>query len=307
MSENHDAKKYAVGILSTTTAFMMWGVLPLYWKQLMNISPIEILANRILWSFFCMLILLLVQKGWKEIRDAAANRSVLKYSLISGIIITMNWGTYIWAVNANHVVEASLGYYITPLFMVLLGTVLYKERLSKLQIVALCMAFIGVLVLSIQFGKVPWIAFVLTITFSLYGLIKKQIQAGPLVALILETAMMSPLAILYIFTTRFTGAEGLNAIDLRTGLLLVGAGIVTSIPLLLFAKGTKSIAFSTVGFIQYLAPSISLMLGIFVFREPFTGVHVVSFSFIWCALILYSFSLYSAYQRSKPVTEELII
>lgn len=286
-----DNKEYTYGVLGAVLAFVLWGVLAIFWKQLAHVSPLEVLANRILWSFIWMFILLLCQGKIKLLKEVAKDKKNVKYTFLAGLAVTGNWGTYIWAVTSGNVVEASLGYYINPLFLIFLGMVLYKEKLGKLQIGALLLALTGVLTLVFRYGRIPWIALLLTITFSLYGVVKKHINVEPVIGIVMETGMMLPFALTFIVLFRNVYPMQAASLDLRTVILLSCSGIVTSFPLLLFSKCTQIIEFSTMGFIQFITPTLSLLLGIFLYKEEFTIYHLISFFLIWCALALYSISL----------------
>lgn len=278
------------GILYAIAAFASWGFLPLYWHSLDVVPAAEILAHRILWSFAFTFLLMIICGSWKKVREVFSNKLSLIGVILSSILISMNWFTYIWAINNNHIIESSLGYYINPLFSVLLGVIVLRERLNSWQLTSLSMAFVGVSIITFQYGKIPWVALSLTLTFGLYGLVKKVISLDSLTGLFFETLLVSPLALYYIIGKQGYG-NGFFGIT-STGIisLLIFSGVVTSLPLLWFSKAAKMIPLSTIGFTQYLAPSITLILGIIVFREPFTIADIISFGFIWCALIIYSIS-----------------
>lgn len=290
-----------MGIMYAVAAFTAWGFLPLYWKVLKQMPAGEILAHRILWSFVFVFLLLAVMGRWKELRQAAVNRSNLAAMLLSSVLISANWYIYIWAINDNHVVEASLGYYINPLFNVLLGVAVLKERLNPRQLVSLVLAFAGVSIITLQYGKVPWIALSLTLTFGLYGLVKKLTRLDAMTGLFFETLCVAPVALGYIIMLQVNGTGAFGVATGGTTFLLMLAGVVTALPLLWFAQGARLVPLSTIGFAQYISPSISLVLGIFVFREPFTGVEILSFGLIWSALVLYSWSLYK--EKKVPPQE----
>ncbi|WP_425807523.1 EamA family transporter RarD [Desulfitobacterium sp. Sab5] len=278
------------GIIYTMGAFSAWGLLPIYWKQLNTISPMGILANRIIWSFVFVAVLLSLKKQWGKTWSLFKNLTTVLSLVLSSFIITLNWLIYIWAVNSNHVVEASLGYYINPLITVLLGILVLHERLDRWQVVSIALAAIGILILTVEFGKIPWIALSLAITFALYGLAKRLIQADALTGIALETLIMVPAGLIYLTFFQGQGAIDLGKINGWTMLLLAGSGVVTATPLLWFAQGAKTIPFATVGFIQYVSPTLSLLLGVFLYKESFSMVHVFSFSFIWTAVAIFTIS-----------------
>jgi chloramphenicol-sensitive protein RarD len=281
------------GVLYAALAYFMWGILPLYWKLLDHITAGEILAHRIFWSFVFMILLLMFNRQlvlfWNQLQMVVKNPKKAIGVIVAALLISMNWFIYIWAVNHEHVVEASLGYYINPLVSVVLGMVVLKERLNIWQLISFILAIIGVLIITIQHGSFPWIALSLAVSFGLYGLAKKVATFDSSIGLTLETMVVTPVSLLYIVYAQAKGIGSFDVTDWST-LLLVGAGPATALPLLYFAKGAKRISLTMIGFLQYIAPTISLLLGIFLFHETFTKTHFYSFSFIWAALIIFSFS-----------------
>lgn len=294
-------KTYGKGILYALGAYTLWGIFPLYWHLITKVSAVEILAHRIFWSAIFMFILawyvykiklIPVLKNWKQ----------MKYLLITGTLISANWGVYIWAVNNNHVVDASLGYYINPLINVVLGYLFLNERLNKLQRVALFMALVGVTYLTIDYGKFPVIALFLASTFAAYGLLRKKAKVDAVPALTIETALVAPLALVFLISTFITNKSTYTLSDFSTMILLLGAGPATAIPLLLFGKAAETVPLSILGFVQYLSPSLQLFIGLFIFKEPFTSAHLICFSFIWFGLLLFSMS----FSKKKEIIEEVI-
>ncbi|MGG2091628.1 EamA family transporter RarD [Bacillus sp. S13(2024)] len=280
------------GIIYATSAYMMWGILPLYWKLVDEVRAEEILAHRIVWAFAFMLLVLVICKRFGQFMNELVQffkRPKLFMSLTAAsILISGNWFVYIWAVNHNHVIEASLGYYINPLVSILLGTLVLKEKLNFWQYVAVGLAAFGVAILTVRYGSIPWIAISLACTFGLYGLSKKLLDYDSMIGLTMETMIVMPIALIYLGMLGVQGIGSFGSVSITSTLLLAGAGIVTALPLLYFAKGTKLIPLSMVGFLQYIAPTISLVLGIFVFHEHFTGTHMIAFFFIWIALFTFS-------------------
>ena len=281
---------HLIGTCYAFAAFTSWGLLPLYWKLLKQIPSAEILAHRIFWSFVVVSGLLIMKGQWDGYKRTIAIKAHRIPLLVSTSLVSLNWFVYIWAVNANHIVEASMGYYINPLFSVFLGVVVLRERLNRLQWVALGLAATGVLILAVTYGKFPWIAFTLALTFGLYGLSKKMAAVDSLIGFGLETAMITPLCLGYIMVKQSQGLGSFGTISPTITLLLILSGIVTAYPMIWFSQAAKKIPLSKVGFIQYVAPTISLMIGVLIFHEPFTIVHLVSFGCIWSALALYSLS-----------------
>ena len=278
------------GIIYTILSYAMWGILPLFWKALKQIEAGEILASRMLWSFVFLALILLIIGGVKDLKRVFSNVKTILGVFLGSLLITTNWFTYIWAVNSNHVIETSLGYYINPLLTVLLGVIVLKERIDRWQILSLLIALSGVIVITVQYGKVPWIALLLAISFGLYGLVKKLSSLPSILGLTMETMMIAPLALGYLVYKQVEGTSSLISVPVSVLILVVLTGAVTSIPLLLFAQGAKTVPLSTIGFIQYLSPSIALVLGIFLFKENFTSLDLISFGLIWLALGIYSFS-----------------
>ncbi|MHB8918144.1 MAG: EamA family transporter RarD [Desulfocucumaceae bacterium] len=284
----------AVGITSILSAYVLWGILPIYWKFIYFVPSLEILAHRVVWSFIFLIIILLIAGKARafvgEFKQIIIRPKQLFSLLFASILISVNWLTYIWAVNNNHIIETSLGYYINPLVSVLFGIIILKERLSIWQIVSFILALIGVLNMTLHFGAFPWIALVLAVSFGLYGLMKKVINLGAIAGITSETLIITPFVLMYLIYIEkgVGGAFSLNS-PVTSGLLM-GAGIVTAVPLILFSAGAIRLPLSTVGFLQYVAPTIALILGVFRYHEPFTAVHLVSFVFIWVSLTIYSLS-----------------
>jgi len=299
------SRKHLIGILSAAGAYTLWGILPVYWKALGSIPPEEILAHRIVWSFVFM-ILMIAAGGRlgpfiKEVKEIITRQNKLVGTALASFFISGNWFTYIWAVSNSRVVEASLGYYINPLVSVMLGVLVLKERLSFFQVISILLAAVGVLNMVYHFGAVPWVALTLAISFGLYGLSKKKVDVGPVTGITLETLMVTPLALIFLCILHKSGEGSFGLISPTVTLLLMGAGIVTAVPLVLFASGAKRLPLYAVGFLQYIAPSLMLLLGVFLYNEPFTPVHRVSFALIWAALTLFSLSKTALFTRIEVV------
>ncbi|MFB1080413.1 EamA family transporter RarD [Jeotgalibacillus sp. JSM ZJ347] len=283
-----------LGIIYTALAYTLWGLLPLYWKFVQHVPADEILANRIFWSFWFMLVLLIAMRQFSHFKKEALSlfkRPKLFAALIAAsVLISINWFVYIWAVNSEQMVEASLGYYINPLVSVLLGVFVLKEVLSKAQILSFILALIGVLILTISYGNFPWIAFALAFSFGFYGLVKKMLRVNAAIGLTLETLTIMPIALIYLGYLQGTDSLALFHVSLTTDILLVGAGAATAIPLLLFANGAQRIPLFMVGFLQYIAPTLTLILGVFLYGEPFSVIDLISFIFIWLGLTVFTYS-----------------
>ncbi|HEX9025581.1 MAG TPA: EamA family transporter RarD [Clostridium sp.] len=278
------------GVVCAVLAYTLWGILPIYWKLIDSVFSMEILANRIVWAFVFTIIIIAVTKQWEELKSISKDKKQMFNIFIASILIAINWGLYIWAVNSGKIVDSSLGYYINPLFAVVLGVLIFKEKLNHWQIAALLMAAIGVLIKTIQYGKIPWISLGLAISFGLYGAIKKSVKANSIVGLTLETVMLTPIAAIYMTSRQLSGVGAFSNEGTFVILILIGSGIVTAIPLLLFASGAKRLPMSVIGFTQYISPTISLIIGVFVYHEKFTSIDMIGFGFIWIALTIYSFS-----------------
>jgi chloramphenicol-sensitive protein RarD len=268
----------------------MWGLLPIYWKALRSVPSHEILAHRILWSFVFVCLLLWRQRRWGEFKWTFHTRRNRWVCILTTAIIASNWFIYIWAVNHDHIVDTSLGYFINPLITVLLGVIFLRERLNHWQIVAFGLASLGVGYLTLEYGRVPWIALSLAVTFGFYGLIRKTARIEALSGLTAETGLLSPLVLAYLLLLASRGEGSAGSAPVAIHLLLLGAGLVTAGPLLMYTIGVRRIKLSTAGFLQYIAPTMQLWLGVAVYGEPFTRTHLISFGLIWIALIIYSLS-----------------
>ena len=283
------------GSLLVVLAYAAWGLLPVYWKALADVGSLEVLAHRVAWTVvFAGLTLLGIRAARRPdsvpvadgVAVSARGRLVLVH-LASGVFLSINWLTYVYAVAVGKTVEASMGYFINPLLNVLLGVVVLRERLRPTQVAAAILATSGVVVLGVGLGRLPWIALVLAVSFALYGLIKKRSAVGALPGLFLETLLVLPLALGYLAVIAARGQLSFGGGPVYRTVLLVAAGPVTSIPLFWFAAGVKRIPLSRVGFLQYLSPTLQLLVGVLVFREAFTPIHAVSFGLIWAGVALF--------------------
>ncbi|MFD1363487.1 EamA family transporter RarD [Lentibacillus salinarum] len=290
------------GILYAVGAYLLWGFLPIYWKLLDDIAPGEILAHRILWSFIFMVVIVLSVRKWRpfmqECRLIFKDKKKLSGITLASIVISLNWLTFIWAVNNDHVIQSSLGYYINPLVSILLGMIVLNETLTKRQLLSFILAGIGVINLTISYGVFPWVSLLLAFSFGLYGLLKKTVDISPMFGLTIETMIVTPAALIYLLIVPDSSIAA-DVMLSGMGLLLIGAGIATAVPLLLFASGAKKIPLSMVGFLQYIAPTIMLLLGVFAYGETFSAAHLISFGFIWIALVIYMASAHPVPARRK--------
>jgi len=289
MTPASDTKPQPVlGVLYAATAFLIWGLSPFYWKALGSVAAFEIILHRIVWSFIFLLPLVIIQKRQKEFIQVIKNIRMLFILLLTAFFVGSNWLLYIWAVNNGHLIQASLGYYINPLVNVVLGMVFLKERLRFPQIVAVLIAVTGVVYLTIYHGVFPWIAITLALTFGCYGLIRKVVPVSSLVGLAVETMLLALPALIYLVHLDIKGIGSIFRVSIGTDLLLIGTSFVTAVPLLCFTLGARRILLSTVGLLQYIAPSGMFLSAIFVFNEPFAMAQIWTFIFIWTALAIYS-------------------
>jgi chloramphenicol-sensitive protein RarD len=276
------------GVVYATLAFVWWGLFPLYFRLVTTVPAPEILAHRVLWCLLFLAALLTARGQWGWLRPVLRQPKVLAAFVASALLIGANWLAYILAVMQGHVIEASLGYFITPLVNVLLGVTLLHERLRRAQWVALTIAACGVLWLTVQAGRPPWIALSLAVTFGGYGLLRKIAVLGALEGLTLETMLLAPLAVLALGLATLHGNASFPAPDALTNVWIVALGPITAVPLLLFAAGARRLSMATLGIVQYLGPSIQFVLGIWVFGEPFSAARFVGFAGIWLALVIYT-------------------
>lgn len=285
---------YRLGIFYGLGAYLLWGVLPIYWKLLQHVEAMEILASRFLWSaVFVFLLLLATGKlniFMQETKAIFSTKKTACCMVLAAIMISFNWGIFIWAVEAGRIVETSMGYYISPLMNVLFGVVFLRERLAKLQIAAVSCAAVGIGVIIVHNGGLPWVALTLPLTFAFYGLLKKIIVAQPMTSILLETLLISPLAAGYLYYLGINEGTVYQSCDMGTLLLLAGAGAVTATPMLLFTACARKLPLNIVGFLQYISPSISLMIGVLIYGEPFTGTTAIAFGCIWAGLALFIWS-----------------
>jgi chloramphenicol-sensitive protein RarD len=275
------------GVLAAAGSYLIWGLFPLYFRALAGVPAPEVLAHRILWSSVFMVLVVSVARRWGDVRRQLCAPGTLPTLALSALLISTNWLVYIWAVHQGHVVEASLGYFVNPLVSVLLGVVFLREPLARRQAAAVALAAAGVLVMLVQAGRPPWVALTLAGTFGLYGLLRKRARVDPLAGLLAEVCMLLPLAGAWLGWLWLGGTDHFGA-GARVTLLLGASGVVTAVPLLLFAVGVGRLRLSTVGLLQYLNPTAQLLIAVFAFGEPFGAAHAVAFGCIWGSLALYT-------------------
>lgn len=299
MSDPHSQRR--AGLLFGLGAYLAWGVMPLYFKALAHVSALEIVAHRVIWSMVFMAALVALWRRWPAIRAALGTGRVLITLLITTLLIGTNWLIFIYAVVSGHVLEASLGYYLNPLVNVLLGVVLLKERLSRAQVFATLLAAAGVAVLAAGAGSGLWISLTLAATFAVYGFLRKIVAVDSLEGLSIETALLSPLALAWLVWLQADGSAAFASVTLTTDLLLVLGGAITAIPLLMFTAAARRLPYSTLGFLQYVAPSLQFLLAVLAFGEPLTTAHLICFAAIWTALAVFSFEGLRSAHRGRAV------
>ena len=277
-------------LLMVLAGYVIWGVLPLYWHMLSGINPIVILCCRIVMSAVCTTLLLFITGRLSEVWAVMRNKQLMKFLIPAALTVTVNWGVYIWAVNAGHVTDSSLGYYMNPLVVFLFGTLIFKERCGKMELFALLLAAAGVLLTTLQYGAFPYIAITLAVSFSLYGMFKKFAHVDGTVSIAVETIILFPAALLFLILSPGTQAAIETATPLQF-IFLALAGIVTAAPLIMYTQGVNGLPFITMGFLQYVCPTLMLVLGVLIMGEPFTVAQGVSFAFIWAGLILFSIGM----------------
>ena len=296
------------GVLFALAAYILLGFFPLYFKAIQQVSALQILAHRIAWGFVFTLAVVLVLRQWKEFRASVFNRRTFLIYAGASVVLGINWFTYVWAVITNHVVESSLGYFINPIVSVLLGVIFLRERLRTFQWVAIAMVTAGVVYLTITFGQLPWISLVLAVTFGFYGLLKKIAPLGALHGITLETAVLTIPSLVYLLIVNANGTGTFGHSTPLLDFLLVLSGPVTAIPLLLFATGARRIPLTTIGLLQYIAPTLQFLLGVLVFHEPFDQTRLIGFMIIWLALVLFSVENLLARRRTPstaPIPAEI--
>ena len=298
MSSEQKKLSYNQGIVYALVCYIAWGLFPVFWKAITGVPAVNVLAHRIVWSFVFLISWVLFTNRQMFISYVRQPRLLLRLGL-AGFVISANWGIYIYAVSNNHIVEAGLGYYINPLVNVFFGYIFLKERLATMQKVAVVLALIGVTYFTISYGQFPWISLLLATSFGLYGLLKKKANLESMPALTIETMMVFPFALAFLlYTAESNAATPFFPSSVLTSSLLILSGLVTAIPLFWFGKSAQVIPLSTMGFIQYLSPTLQLLLGIFVYGEKFGTEYLICFAFVWGGLIFYTISIL----RGKKVT-----
>jgi chloramphenicol-sensitive protein RarD len=291
------------GILFGIGAYVLWGILPIYWKLLHIVPALQLLGHRIGWSFLMLMAVISVTRQWADFRSSITKRTFLIYSA-AAILIGINWLTYVWAVNAGFIIETSLGYFINPLLSVLMGVIILREKLRPAQWIPIGLAAAGVIYLTVAYRQLPLIALTLAFSFGFYGLVKKIAPLSSLYGLTLETGLLFLPALIYLIVMEFNGTGAFLHTSQTTDLLLFGAGVVTTIPLLMFASAARQIPLTTVGVLQYIAPTLQFLIGVFIYKEPFDRTHLIGFGIVWIALIIFWVENYLAHRPAiEPIPE----
>ncbi|MBT2131669.1 EamA family transporter RarD [Aliiroseovarius lamellibrachiae] len=297
MTQKPDNIDTPQGLAFVIAAYFLWGFLPLYMKALSHVPAAEVVAHRVVWSVPVAALVLIALKRTKELREALGNPRMLAQAGLTAALISVNWGIYIWAIGNGQALEAALGYYINPLFSIALGAVLLGERLNRTQMLAIGFAAAAVVILTFDAGRLPLVALALMFTWGFYAYFKKSLPIGPNQGFLLEVLILSPFALAYMVYLSVTGQAVFLTMP-GTTVLLLCAGVVTSVPLMLYANGAKGVRMSTVGILQYIAPSMIFLIAVFVFNEPFGGMRVYAFPLIWLALVIYTFPMLRAWKRA---------
>ncbi|MDX9992180.1 MAG: EamA family transporter RarD [Anaerolineales bacterium] len=285
------------GLLLALGAYFTWGLFPMYWKLLQAVPAPQLLGHRIVWSFVLLIVMLSLRGGIKALRPKIFDLKILGIYAIAAILVGINWLVYVWAVNASFIVETSLGYFINPLLSVVLGMIFFKERLRPLQWIPILLATSGVVYLTILYGRLPWIALTLAFSFGFYGLVKKMAPLNSAEGVTLETGILFMPALIYLVFVEINGAGAFAHSGLSATLLMIGAGLVTTIPLLMFAAATHRIPLTMVGLMQYLAPTMQFLIGIFVYQESFSIQQLLGFGLVWLGLL--AFAAESLYRNRR--------
>ncbi len=288
------------GIWYAIAAYGIWGLFPLYWKPLHDVPALQIIGHRIGWSYILLILVVIVTRQWKQFHAVAFTKRTLSIYTVSAALVSVNWLVYVWAVNAGFIVESSLGYFINPLLSVLLGVIFLREKLRRCQWLPVGLAALGVLIVSFAYGSFPWIAVTLALSFGLYALVKKQAPLNALNGMTLETGILFIPALLYLLTVEAQGQGAFLHSGVTSNLLMIGAGLVTTIPLLLFSSAAQRIPLAMVGIIQYITPTMQFLLGVFVYKEPFTLIQLTGFGLVWLALVIFTLEGFLARKAQPP-------
>jgi len=297
-----------LALIAGIAAFITWGLIPIYWKLLRSVPASEILAHRFVWTSLFLIALLSWQGRWSEVKSALRSRRATLFCLSSGLAIALNWFFFIYAVNIGHVIETSLGYFMTPLMNVLLGAICLRERLTRLQVLSVSLASAAVVYLTFGYGQFPWIAIALCLSFGVYGLLRKQSGTAAVPGLFIETILLAPVALVYLLSLGARGQLHFGHGDPLLSGLLISTGVITAVPLFWFGYAARHLRLTTLGFLQYLSPTGSFFLGVFLYHEPFTRSHLITFGLIWIALAIFTFEAVTRWRsgRVQQALEEAV-
>ena len=288
------------GVLTALGGYVIWGSFPLYWKQLHAVQPMELIAHRLVWSLVFLAAVMALRGSLGEVRGALGSWRGVALNGVSGVLLAINWLVYVWAVNAGHVIDCSLGYFLSPLVNIALGRFVLGERMHRLQAVAIGLAVLGVVVQVVALGRPPWIALALAGSFGVYGLLRKQSPLGPLTGLTVETLIVMPVAAGYLLWRWHAGEGALGTVDTPTTLLVLSTGVVTAIPLLMFGYGARLLRLTTLGLLQYVTPTLQFLIGWAVYHELFTRERAIAFALIWAGLAVYTADMFLTQRRAAP-------
>lgn len=291
MTHGHTSGDTGRGLGFALAAYLLWGMLPIYMKWMSHIPPLEVVAHRVIWSVPIAALVLILMRRTGDLREALRSPSTLAMACVTAALVTVNWLIYVWAIVSDRALEAALGYYINPLFSVALGALLLGERLGRAQLAAVALAAVAVVILTIDRGTLPWVALGLTVSWGFYAYFKKQLPIGPNQGFLLEVLILSPIAAGYLLWLGWSGTPHFAAGSAVDTWLLLGCGLITAGPLLLYANGAKGLRLSTIGVLQYIVPTMIFLLAVFVFREPVGQARAIAFPLIWAALVIYSWAL----------------
>jgi chloramphenicol-sensitive protein RarD len=275
------------GIVSAFGAYLIWGLFPIYWRLIRHVPATQLIGHRIIWSFILLALYLLIMRKWTELCALAADRRVMRIYFVAAVLVGFNWFIYVWAVNSGYILEASLGYFINPLFSVLLGVIFLREHLRFLQWVSVGLATVGVVYLALEYNRPPWIALGLTFTFGCYGLVKKKAPLGPIHGLTLESGILFLPGFLFLGYQEWIGQGAFLHTGIRSDILMAGAGLITAVPLIMFTYAVKRVPLTTIGLMHYITPTCQFFLGVLVYREAFSRVQAFGFGVVWIALIVF--------------------
>ncbi len=296
-------KKYIEGLVFGALSYTMWGLLPLYWKMVSGISPYQIFSQRVVWSFLFICVLLSAKKQWRDFLKVIRDKREWIRILGPAVFISINWLCYIWGVNNGYVIEASLGYYINPLIITLFGRIFFNERLTNIQRMSIGLAAAGIILRTVMYGRIPFVGLTLAVSFAVYGLLKKKSKLNSISGLGFETMVIGIPALIYLITCEASGKGISGNLPWTFWLLISLSGVITAIPLILFAEGTRRLPLTIMGFLQYFSPTLQLIMGIFVFKEDFDVSNLAAFALIWLGIALFTYSQYAVLKKKEAAAQ----